>query len=253
MTLTPTVIDAAAAVSLQQVSKTFPDGTAALAPVTLTVAPGEIVSLVGPSGCGKSTLLRIAAGLIEPTEGRVALARPEIGFVPQDATLLPWRTVAANIELLAQLDRVPKAERKALVADALRLTDLTDFAQHLPRQLSGGMRMRVSLARALAVRPPLFLFDEPFGALDEMTRENLNGEVLRLQAVQGFAGLFVTHSVIEAVYLSHRVVVMSPRPGRIITEVAIPFTGERPADLRFTPEFGALATQVSQALRKGAP
>lgn len=243
--------DLRSAIDIDSVSKTYPDGTQALAPVSLRVAEGEIVALVGASGCGKSTLLRIAAGLVAPTTGEVRRAAAEIGYVPQDATLLPWRSVAGNVELLAQLDRVPRAVRRELVRDALQLTGLTEFARHLPRQLSGGMRMRVSLARALAVRPPLFLFDEPFGALDELTRENLNDEVLRLQAEQGFAGLFVTHSIVEAVYLAHRVLVFSARPGRVVAEIEVPFAAERPADLRFTPEFGAVATEVSRALRAG--
>ena len=159
-------------------------------------------------------MLRLASGLDSPTSGRVDVASKRVGYVFQDPTLLPWRTVRRNVELLAELEHLPKAERQARVTEAIGLVGLTGFEKHRPRSLSGGMRMRTSLARSLVLQPDVFLFDEPFGALDEMTRERLNDELLALFADRGFAALFITHSVAEAVYLSTRVVVMSPRPGQ---------------------------------------
>jgi NitT/TauT family transport system ATP-binding protein len=232
------------------VSKTFPDGTEAVAPIDLEVGAGELVSVVGPSGCGKSTLLRIASGLTPATTGTVTVEAANLGYVFQDATLLPWRTVQANVELLAELHGIPKAERRRLATEAIELVGLQGFERHHPRRLSGGMRMRTSLARALTLQPEVFLFDEPFGALDEITRERLNDELLRLFVERGFAGLFITHSVYEAVYLSTRVLVMSPRPGRFVADLAVPFPYPRSPDLRFEPEFAALCGQVSHALRE---
>jgi NitT/TauT family transport system ATP-binding protein len=237
------------ALVFDHVSKIFPDGTQALDDVSLDVAAGEMVAIVGPSGCGKSTLLRLASRLTAPTWGEIRVAQGNLGYVFQDPTLLPWRTVQTNVELLAELDGVPKAERQRLAADAIALTGLGGFEHHRPRALSGGMRMRVSLARSLTMRPRIFLFDEPFGALDEITRERLNGELLGLFEREQFAGLFVTHSVGEAAFMASRVVVMSPRPGRIVTEVAIPFGYPRAPELRFDPEFAALAGQISARLR----
>jgi NitT/TauT family transport system ATP-binding protein len=239
----------AAALLFDAVTKTFPDGTTALCDVSLEIRRGELVTVVGPSGCGKSTLLRIASGLDEPTSGRVQVDRSNIGYVFQDATLLPWRSVQHNVELLAELHGVPKTERARLASTAIELVGLSGFERHHPRQLSGGMRMRVSLARSLVMRPPVFLFDEPFGALDEITRERLNEEVLRLFQLQGFAGLFITHSIFEAVFLSTRVLVMSARPGRILESFEIPFPFPRDPDLRFEPEFAELSGEVSRALR----
>ncbi|MFG3339489.1 ABC transporter ATP-binding protein [Glycomyces sp. NPDC048151] len=227
----------------------YPDGTVALQGVDLTVRAGEFVSVVGPSGCGKSSLLRIASGLESATGGQAAVQTDRIGYVFQEATLLPWRTVRDNVALFAELDGVRKSERHRRADTALDLVGLTGFAQHLPHTLSGGMRMRVSLARSLTVEPELFLFDEPFGALDEITRERLGDEITGLFAERRFAGLFVTHSVSEAVYLSTRVVVMSGRPGRIVEEVDIPFGFPRVPDIRYTPEFTALVGRVSHALR----
>ncbi|MFI7589639.1 ABC transporter ATP-binding protein [Spongisporangium articulatum] len=229
----------------------FPDGTEALTGVDLTVSRGEFVSVVGPSGCGKSTLLRIASGLEKATAGTTVVNADRIGYVFQDATLLPWRSVQRNVELLAELHKVPKAERSAKVAEAIELVGLTGFEKHLPRQLSGGMRMRASLARSLTLDPQLFLFDEPFGALDEITRERLNDELLRLFVSTSFAGLFITHSVLEAVYLSTKVLVMSGRPGRIVGTFDVPFAMPRDPDIRFTPEFAELAGEISHALREG--
>jgi len=233
------------------VAMKFPNGTVALSGVDLSVKRGELVSVVGPSGCGKSTLLRIASGLETITDGALEVRTDRIGYVFQDATLLPWRSVQANVELLAELHKQPKSARRAKAKKAIDLVGLTGFEKHLPKQLSGGMRMRTSLARSLTLDPELFLFDEPFGALDEITRERLGDELLRIFTEQRFAGLFITHSVAEAVYLSTRVVVMSGRPGRIVDTFDVPFDYPRDPDLRFTPEFGALCGEVSHALREG--
>jgi NitT/TauT family transport system ATP-binding protein len=235
----------------RDVDLVFPDGTAALGGVELTVDRGEFVSIVGPSGCGKSTLLRIASGLESASGGAADVSTSRIGYVFQDATLLPWRSVQGNVELLAELHRTPKADRAAKAAAAIGLVGLTGFEKHLPKQLSGGMKMRVSLARSLTLDPELFLFDEPFGALDEITRERLNDELLRLFTEQRFAGLFVTHSVSEAVYLSTKVVVMSGRPGSIVARFDVPFPMPRDPDIRFTAEFAELVGDVSHALREG--
>ena len=232
------------------VSMRFPDGTDALTGVDLSVARGEFISVVGPSGCGKSTLLRIAAGLETVSGGTASVVARRIGYVFQDATLLPWRSVRRNVELLAELHRVPKPDRTAKVTEAIELVGLTGFEKHLPRQLSGGMKMRVSLARSLTLDPELFLFDEPFGALDEITRERLNDELLRLFLEKGFAGLFITHSVAEAVYLSTTVCVMSGRPGTIVGAFEVPFDLPRDPDIRFTPEFAALVGKISHALKE---
>ncbi len=210
-----------------------------------------MVAIVGPSGCGKSTLLRLASRLTSPTSGEIRVGDGNLGYVFQDATLLPWRTVQSNVELLTELAGVDKAERARLAAQAIELTGLRGFENHRPRALSGGMRMRVSLARALTMRPRIFLFDEPFGALDEITRERLNGELLGLFERERFAGLFVTHSVSEATFLASRVLVMSPRPGRMLAEVAVPFAYPRPPELRFNPDFANIAGQISARLRVG--
>jgi NitT/TauT family transport system ATP-binding protein len=233
------------------VGKRFPDGTVALAGVDLSVAPGEFVSILGPSGCGKSTLLRVAAGLIPASDGMVRVATGKLGYVFQDPTLLPWRTVQANVELFAELRRLPREERRRRATEALALVGLDDFAGHRPLALSGGMRMRVSLARSLTLEPELFLFDEPFGALDEITRERLNDELLGLYLAKRFTALFVTHSVSEAVFLSSRVVVMSARPGRVLDSFPVPFAYPRPAGLRFAEPFARLAGEVSACLRLG--
>ena len=237
------------ALSFESVSLTFPDGTRALETVDLHVSPGEFVALVGPSGCGKSTLLRVASGLETATAGRVDTAGSTLGYVFQDATLLPWRSVESNVSLFAELQGMGRAERESRVHDALSTVGLSEWAGHLPRQLSGGMRMRASLARSLVLRPDVFLFDEPFGALDEMTRERLNDEVQDLFCREGFAGLFVTHSVSEAVYLSSRVVVMSSRPGRIVADIPVDLPFPRTHDLRYEPRFGEICARVSHALR----
>ncbi len=235
----------------RDVAMRFPNGTVALQHVDLTVKRGEFVTVVGPSGCGKSTLLRIASGLESASEGTAGVSTDRIGYVFQDATLLPWRTVTANVELLAELNGASKADRRRKAQEAIDLVGLSGFEGNLPKQLSGGMKMRTSLARSLTLDPELFLFDEPFGALDEITRERLNDELLRLFAEKQFAGLFITHSVSEAVYLSTKVVVMSGRPGSIVETFDVPFPMPRNPDIRFEAEFAALVGEVSHALREG--
>ena len=252
--------------SFDHVQMTFPDGTEAVADATFRVDSGEFVTVVGPSGCGKSTLLRIASGLLEATGGSTSIEVDErasgkqrparqgnamIGYVFQDPTLMPWRTVRGNVELLAELDGLPRDQRRRLGQQAIDLVGLTGFEHHYPKSLSGGMRMRCSLARTLTLQPPIMLFDEPFGAVDEITRERLNEETLRLFDDQRFAGLFITHSISEAVFLSSRVLVMSPRPGRIIAEIVVPFPYPRDPDLRFDPQFAAISAEVSHTLRAG--
>ena len=231
------------------VGKTFPDGTEALRGVTFDVNPGEFVTVVGPSGCGKSTLLRLASGLDEVTAGRCDVDRSNIGYVFQDATLLPSRTVIGNVELIAELHGDSKAERRARSAEAITKVGLAGFENHYPKQLSGGMRMRASLARSLVMSPPIFLFDEPFGALDEITRELMNEETLRLFKEEGFAGLFITHSITEAVFMSTKVLVMSGRPGTIVDSFDVPFDHPRSPEMRFDPAFAELSGRVSHSLR----
>jgi NitT/TauT family transport system ATP-binding protein len=235
--------------AFDHIAMVFPDGTEAIRDVSFSVGLGEFVTVVGPSGCGKSTLLKIASGLLEPTRGTVTVDRDRLGYVFQDATLAPWRTVQQNVELLAELHRIPKHERRRLATDAIHMVGLTGFEHHYPKSLSGGMKMRASLARTLTLKPPVFLFDEPFGAVDEITREHLNEETQQLFQSEGFAGLFITHSISEAVFLSTRVLVMSARPGRLVAEFEIPFPYPRQPDLRFDPEFARLSGEVSHALR----
>lgn len=239
------------ALSFRHVSMAFPDGTHALDDVTFDVSRGEFVTLVGPSGCGKSTVLRIAAGLLTQTAGTVEGDRERLGYVFQDATLLPWRTVAQNVALLAELHSVPAPEREQLVADAIDLVGLEGFEHHHPKALSGGMRMRASLARTLTLKPRVFLFDEPFGAVDEITRSRLNEETLALFVQERFAGVFITHSIAEAVFLSTRVLVMSSRPGTIVESFDVPFSYPRAPELRFDPAFAELSGRVSRALMAG--
>ena len=239
----------AGALAFNNVGMTFPDGTRALGGVSFEINPGEFVTVVGPSGCGKSTLLRIASNLETETEGKCEVDRNSIGYVFQDATLLPWRTVRKNIELIAELHGTSSSERTKLAQDAINLVGLTGFEDKYPRQLSGGMKMRASLARSLVMKPEVFLFDEPFGALDEITRERLNDELLRLFQIEGFAGLFITHSITEAVYMSTKVLVMSARPGRIIASFDVPFDYPRTHDLRYEPEFAELCGEISHSLR----
>ena len=239
-----------AVLSFDDVSKTFPDGTFALGSTTFDVARGEFVTIVGPSGCGKSTLLRVASGLDTPSTGRVTVDHSSLGYVFQDATLLPWRTVRRNVELFAELDGMGKSDRARRVAENVKLVGLEGFEDKYPKQLSGGMRMRASLARSLVMEPAVFLFDEPFGALDEITREHLNDELLGLFQRKGFGALFITHSITEAVFLSTRVLVMSARPGRILRSFDVPFGYPRSHDLRFEPAFAELSGEVSRVLRE---
>ena len=250
------------AVTVRGTSKVFNAGSTraveALVDVSLTVRAGEFVSLIGPSGCGKSTLLRLVANLIEPSSGEIivngkpaAVARREqdYGMAFQQAGLFDWRTVARNVELPLELKGWDKRRRRERALEMLRLVKLEDFAEHRPWQLSGGMQQRVAIARALAANPPLLLMDEPFGALDEMTREHMQAELLRICAEAETSVVFVTHSIPEAVYLSDRVVVMSPRPGRITTIVDVDLGGDRSVDTRENPRFFATITEVREALR----
>jgi len=254
------VSDAAAAVSIRGVSKTFPGGTTALQGIDLEIVPGEFVSLIGPSGCGKSTLLRVIGDLIAPTSGEALVnGKPsqqarrdrDYGIVFQDAVLFDWRTVAKNIALPLELSGWSREKRRDRVAQMLELVELKGFEDHHPWQLSGGMQQRVSIARALAFDPTLLLMDEPFGALDEMTRERLNMELLRIWEASGSTVVFVTHSISEAVFLSTRVVVMSPRPGRIAELVTVDLPQPRTAETREEPRFFELVTQVRDALHAG--
>jgi NitT/TauT family transport system ATP-binding protein len=239
----------APALSFKGVSMVYPDGTHALSETSFDVHPGEFVTVVGPSGCGKSTLLKIASGLNPPTTGSVEVDRNALGYVFQDATLLQWRTVQRNVELLAELQGMPKADRARRASETIKMVGLAGFESKYPKQLSGGMKMRASLARTLVLDPKVFLFDEPFGAVDEITRERLNDEVISLFGRDRFAGLFITHSIYEAVFLSTRVLVMSARPGRIVAEYKIPFDYPRSPELRFEPEFARIAGEISHELR----
>ena len=246
-------------VLIDRVTKTFPRGNVtALQDIDLQLEPGEFVSLIGPSGCGKSTLLRVIGDLIEPTSGTVAInGKParqaridrDYGIVFQDAVLFDWRTVAKNIALPLEMLGWDRAKRKARVDEMIELVELTGFDDHHPWQLSGGMQQRVSIARALTFEPPLLLMDEPFGALDEMTRERLNLELLAIWQQLRSTVIFVTHSISEAVFLSTRVVVMSPRPGRIAGIVSIDLPYPRTVETREDPHFFELVTQVRELLR----
>ncbi len=236
----------------------FADGTKALDRVSFAVPDGAVVSLVGPAGCGKSTLLRLLAGIEMPTAGMLEWAAGppapgKVGFVFQDPALLPWATVWDNVYLPFRIWGKSRDEAAALVDDALGLVELADFADRLPRQLSVGMRMRTSVARALAPGAELLLMDEPFAALDEITRFRLGDDLLRIRAARGCTVLFVTHSVFEAVYLSERVVVMSVRPGFVRAEVEIDLPWPRTPELRASARFAALCGEVSQHLAEGTP
>ncbi|MCH2415767.1 MAG: ABC transporter ATP-binding protein [Acidimicrobiales bacterium] len=244
-----TNLNTSSSLSFDDIGMIFPDGTEALQNISFDLSKGEFVTIVGPSGCGKSTLLKIASGLLEPTNGSVEVDRERLGYVFQDATLLPWRTVGKNIELLAELHGIDSQERKQLVEESIELVNLEGFENHYPKSLSGGMKMRCSLARSLTLKPPLFLFDEPFGAVDEITREKLNEDTQLLFKQEGFAGLFITHSISEAVFMSTKVLVMSARPGRIVDEFNIPFEYPRKPDLRFNADFAELCGKVSVSLR----
>jgi NitT/TauT family transport system ATP-binding protein len=251
-----------AAVTVDGLSMMFnagrPNQVDALVDVDLVVQPGDFVSLIGPSGCGKSTLLRIVANLLEPTAGTVlvngksanqARRDQDYGMAFQQSGLFEWRTVRKNIELPLELKGWDKARRRERADEMLDLVKLSDFAGHMPWQLSGGMQQRIAIARALAARPPLLLMDEPFGALDEMTREHMQAELLRICAAARTTVVFVTHSIPEAVYLSNRVVVMSPRPGRITDTIDVQLGAHRDEDTREADEFYKKITEVREALR----
>ena len=250
------------AVEINNVSKVFNAGASnqvvALTDIDLSIASGEFVSLIGPSGCGKSTLLRLIANLLTPTDGNIVVngKSPEqarldqdYGMAFQQSGLFEWRTVAKNIELPLELKGWDKAKRRERALEMLALVKLDDFAEHFPWQLSGGMQQRVAIARALAVHPSLLLMDEPFGALDEMTREHMQGELLSICRASGTTVVFVTHSIPEAVYLSNRVVVMSPRPGRVTQIVDVNIDGERSDATRDNAAFFEGITAVREALR----
>jgi NitT/TauT family transport system ATP-binding protein len=243
------------AVSLRGVRKTYANGVSALERLNLDIWPGEFVSLLGPSGCGKSTALRIIAGLSEPSGGTVEWPRPDvahgagdIGFVFQEPTLMPWTTVAGNVQLPLDLQKLPPATAMPRVEGALGRVGLKGFAGAYPRELSGGMKMRVSIARALVTEPDMLLMDEPFAALDEITRFKLNDDLLALWRTLRKTVVFVTHSVFESVYLSNRIVVMTPRPGRVFTELSIDVPHPRDQRFRTSPEYAALCRRASDAL-----
>jgi NitT/TauT family transport system ATP-binding protein len=247
-------------VEISGVTKEFKGGTLALQGIDLEIEQGEFVSLIGPSGCGKSTLLRIIGDLVEPTEGRVTVnGKParqarrdhDYGIVFQDAVLYDWRTVAKNVALPLELAGWDRDRRSKRVDEMLDLVELRGFGDHHPWQLSGGMQQRVSIARALSFDPALLLMDEPFGALDEMTRERLNAELLRIWEASRSTIVFVTHSIAEAVFLSTRVIVMSARPGRISKMIPIDLPQPRTAATREEPRFFELATEVREALHLG--
>jgi NitT/TauT family transport system ATP-binding protein len=258
---TPLTADAAIEISGLSLSFDTADGPVqALSDVSLRVARGEFVSFIGPSGCGKTTLLRAVADLENPTSGsirvnglspREARADRAYGYVFQAPALYPWRTVARNIALPLEIMGFSRAEREARVVKGLELVNLSGFGAKYPWQLSGGMQQRASIARALSFDPDLLLMDEPFGALDEIVRDMLNQQLLRLWDVTGKTVLFVTHSIPEAVFLSTHIVVMSPRPGRIYDVIECNFPRDRALDIRETPEFLGVANRVRQGLRKG--
>ena len=257
-----TGVDATNAVEVHGLSKVFNAGRAAaveaLVDIELVIRPGEFVSLIGPSGCGKSTQLRLIANLTEPTTGevlvngkpaRAARLDQDYGMAFQQAGLFDWRTVTKNVELPLELKGWDKARRRSRALEMLELVKLSEFADHFPWQLSGGMQQRVAIARALAAHPPLLLMDEPFGALDEMTREHMQTELLRICGETSTTVMFVTHSIPEAVFLSTRVVVMSPRPGRITDVIDVGLGAERSVDTRETEAFFNRVTEVREVLR----
>ncbi len=237
--------------TLTGISKTFDNGVEAIARLDMKVGDGEFVSLVGPSGCGKSTALRIIAGLLHPEQGEVAFpnGRPEIGFVFQEPTLMPWATAAKNARLPLALKGVSRADAEARSLAALRRVNLSGFENAYPRELSGGMKMRVSIARALAAQPKLLLMDEPFAALDEFTRQALNDDLLKLAREDAITVIFVTHSVYESAYLSDRVVVMTPRPGRVAADIALAHPADRGEHYRLMASFGDNVRRITAALQ----
>jgi len=254
----PAPVEPGPVVELLSAEKVYADGTRALDPIDLAIRPGEFVTLLGPSGCGKSTLLKMIANLIAPSDGRLRWWRQgfervgepgrKLVMVFQDATLMPWARVQKNVRLPLDLARADRADADGRVKDALALVGLTGFERHFPRQLSGGMQMRVSIARALVTDPNLLLMDEPFGALDEITRNRLDADLIQLWWKKKLTVVFVTHSIYEAVFLSTRVVVMSARPGRVLKEVAIGEPHPRTDAFRVTQKFAAHAKELSELL-----
>ena len=243
-------------VEFREVSKRFGAGPVVLDRISFAANSGDFICLIGPSGCGKSTALRLLAGLSPVTSGELIVngrtpdaAAADLAFVFQEPTLLPWLTVAQNIQIPQKLRRVPETERVATTKRVLELVRLSEKADAYPRQLSGGQKMRVSIARALALAPTLLLLDEPFGALDEMTREHLNEELLAIRQLHAWTTFFVTHSVAEAVFLSNRILVMSANPGRIHTEINVPLAYPRTDQTRLSREYHDLVAQVSRVLR----
>ncbi len=240
------------AIDVCEVCKTFDDNLVALAPSSLSIRRGEFVAIVGPSGCGKSTLLRLIAGIIAPSSGKVAIpVEDTLAFVFQEPGLLPWRKALGNAELLLELNGVERQARRKIATKALETVGLGNFVDALPHQLSGGMKMRLSLARAIAFRPSLLLMDEPLAAVDEITRDILQEEISALCQNLNLTALLVTHNVYEALYLANRVVVMSTRPGRILDIIEVPFAFPRTPDVRASPEFSRLAAGISASLRQG--
>ena len=245
-------------VSISGLEMRFADGTHALGRIDTEIESGKFVSILGPSGCGKSTLLRLVSGLMEPSAGRLTVdrippvaarrVRQDLAYVFQDPTLLPWRTVRNNVALPLELGGRDKAATATAVGEVLELVGLAEFADYYPMQLSGGMRMRTSIARALVDRPGLLLLDEPFGALDEITRQRLNEELLRLWEQDRWTGIFVTHNVFEAVYVSQRILVMSSRPGRILDELEVPLAHPRTPEMRSSAEYLNTAAEASRIL-----
>jgi NitT/TauT family transport system ATP-binding protein len=244
-------------IEFEAVTKSYGTGRLVLQSIDLKILKGEFVSIIGPSGCGKSTVLKLISGLTLPSVGTIRVdgmtpqnARETISFIFQDATLLPWRTVTQNVGLGLELERVPRKRRGQEVASLLQLVGLGEVAEAYPRELSGGMKMRASIARALATNPRLLLMDEPFAALDEMTRDRMNEELLRLRAERQWTAVFVTHSVAEAVFLSTRIVVLAPHPGRVHAVLPVDLPFPRTAALRESPEFEALVSRASHVLRE---
>jgi len=249
-----------ASVAMEAVGKRFADGPEVLASVTLTARPGDFIALIGPSGCGKTTLLRLLAGLTPPSEGAITVdgvipaeAREHLSFIFQEPTLLPWLSAQRNVELPLRLRGEADAARQERARELLRLVGLEQAAAQYPRQLSGGMKMRVSLARALTRQPGLLLLDEPFAALDELTRNRLNEDLLRLRERAPFTAFFVTHSVSEAVFLSNRIFVLAANPGRVAAEIVAPFPYPRTAELRESPEYLQLVARITTRLRAHSP
>jgi NitT/TauT family transport system ATP-binding protein len=244
-------------IEFEAVTKSYGTGRLVLQSIDLKILKGEFVSIIGPSGCGKSTVLKLISGLTPPSVGTIRVdgmtpqnARETISFIFQDATLLPWRTVTQNVGLGLELERVPRKRRNEEVASLLQLVGLGEVAEAYPRELSGGMKMRASIARALATNPRLLLMDEPFAALDEMTRDRMNEELLRLRAERQWTAVFVTHSVAEAVFLSTRIVVLAPHPGRVHAVLPVDLPFPRTATLRESPEFEAFVARASHVLRE---